>query len=103
MDHIMSYLVIREYPQSRYLLGVLAHKAAWMKAKKCGFIINQTYPSLSFLGATTLTYRLCIAKYQRVAEAPLEEFQGCQLTPLEVWRLARLNSNFNPSASQKSD
>ena len=35
------------------------------------------------------------------AEASLEGCQGCQLTPLEFWRLAQLNPNFSLSVGQK--
>ena len=39
----------------------------------------------------------------RGPEASLEGCQGCQLTPLEFWKLAQANPNISPSVSQKSD
>ena len=37
------------------------------------------------------------------AEDSLERCQGCQLTPLEFWRLTQLNHNFSRSVSQNCD
>ena len=36
-------------------------------------------------------------------ESLVEGCQGCQLTPLEFWRLAQLNPIFSPFIGQKSD
>ena len=41
-----------------------------------------------------------LMKFVYCSEAPLEGCQGCQLTPLEFWRLASLNSNFSSSVSK---
>ena len=44
-----------------------------------------------------------IPMLQGGAEALSEGFQGCQLTPLEFWRLAQLTSNFSLFVGEKSD